>query len=49
MEYFYVCTVLYLWGAFEVHPWNRQSGDVHGDATVKVERPDDEEEPTADY
>lgn len=33
----------YLWGADHVFPRHRQRGDVHGDAAVHVERPDQEE------
>lgn len=36
---------LYLSWTLKVHPWNRQSSDVHGDAPVQVQRPYNEQEP----
>lgn len=37
--------VLYLRRAFEVHPRNRQSGDVHGNTPVQIECAHNEKEP----
>lgn len=37
----------YLWGADHVFARHRQRGDVHGDAAIHVERPDQEETPSA--
>lgn len=34
----------YLWRAFEVHARHWKSSNVHGDAPVEVERPDDKTE-----
>lgn len=39
----------YLWGADHVFSRNGQGGDVHGDAAVHVESPDQEETATANY
>lgn len=39
---------LYLWGAHHVFSRHRQRGDVHGDAAIHVERPDQEETATTD-
>lgn len=39
--------VLYLWRAFEVHPRNRQSGDVHCNTPVHIECAHNEKEPPA--
>lgn len=41
-----VCVCSYLWSADHVFPRYRQRGDVHGDAAIHVERPDQEETAT---
>lgn len=38
---------LYLWRAFEVHPRNRQSGDVHCNTPVQIECAHNKKEPPA--
>ena len=46
----YTCIVCwYLWSADHVLPRYRQRGDVHGDAAIHVERPDQEETATSNY
>lgn len=40
---------MYLWRTFEVHPRNRQSGDVHCNTPVQVECAHNEKEPPAYY
>lgn len=40
---------LYLWRAFEMHPRNRQSGDVHCNTPVQVECPHNKKEPSSYY
>lgn len=38
---------LYLWRAFEVHPRNRQSGDVHRNTPIQIERTHNKKEASA--
>lgn len=42
-----VLNTSYLWWTPEVHSWNRQSSNVHGDTAVQVQRPHNEQEPPA--